>query len=111
MPKRVCWYCGTKSEGKTCSVCDADLDAQAAESAAFDAEMQAENEAEARRYAIEEAEDALLYMARESAEAHLCAIRDELTPEAYAAEFKRLTESEYQLLLEGWRDEDETTNS
>lgn len=29
--KRVCWYCGTKSEGRTCTCCDADLDAQEAE--------------------------------------------------------------------------------
>lgn len=37
MPKRVCWYCGTKSEGKTCSVCDADLDAQDEELRALNA--------------------------------------------------------------------------
>lgn len=33
--KRTCWYCGTKSEGPTCTCCDADLDAQEVEIAAL----------------------------------------------------------------------------
>lgn len=34
---RICWYCGTRSRGKLCPCCDADLDAQEAELAALNA--------------------------------------------------------------------------
>ena len=41
MAKRVCWYCGSKSGGKTCEVCGADLDEQEAELAALNAQEEA----------------------------------------------------------------------
>lgn len=104
MLRRVCHWCGTKSTGRWCTCCDADLDAQEQEIK----REQARWEAEARQIALEEAEDPLEWEARESAEAHLDSIRDDLTPEQYAAELERLTREERQRLYEqeGADDED-----
>lgn len=51
MLRRICYWCGTKSTGRWCTCCDADLDAQEQEAKL----IQAKREGQDREIALEEA--------------------------------------------------------